>query len=496
MSRAARLSTRAILCALPLLLPIPSAAQPLDPKDAWAALDAFVTGAGGRLSSSSGLERAGGAMLAPDTVLSFGSGFEMDLGTVRLEPRGDEVALIPPPVFTLRISAGDPAIRSVYEISHNGEFQLALNPETVALGLDFDELGFRQTEATQLGQPLDEALDGAFTGLSGRLGMTLAAPYGISGAIQAAGLRYDHSASIPSTPVPQDSTSRSEDLRLELDVRGMGVFDHTPGWVSRAFADGFSARFLATSGVSETRVNNAMGQPETGFDSIIDSSRAELVLADGALSLRSSGEGVGFDLRAPGLAGASTMDSAAFGFDMPLIITPDDRRFGASLSLQEMVLAPELLAAIGAQEFAGETASLDIDLHGNGRWLVEITDNPEPDRQPFDFSSFALNTLAARLGAASLTGGGSFTLMPGAFAESMTAGRPPVGEGEFTFELTGGNTILDRLAAAGLIPPDQQFIARMMLNAMGRSVGEDRLRSDIRIARTGEITVNGMPLPF
>jgi len=478
---------------LAFALAAPANAQPLSTKDAWDVLASFVSGAGGSLTTT-GLQREGAALLAPHAVLRMGEALELRFDTIRLEPRGDDVAVIPSASFGAVSNWGQPGERRDYAIAHDGSLLLSADLERAGLELDFSSFAVTKTAATRNGEPITESFSMVLSGLAGRLGMTLEEPISLRGDLRASGMDYDFTMASHPIPMTQTARSRTEDLRISISVDGLRRFETTPGWVRRAFAEGLSARARFENGRSESHVEQEVFGNRTVFAGIVAGSDGEIVVADGMLTVEGEAENFVMDIEMMEVAGAATLGRLGMGMEMPVVSGPDNRPFRMALTLDEVSLAAPLLAMFGAEGFAEDQLSATLDVQGNGRWLIEITDNPDTDDIPFDFSSFELNSLGVRIGDSALTGEGQFTLAPGSFG-AATEGIPE-GEGDFVFELRGGDALLGRLAAAGLIPPDQQFLARMMMNALGRSVGEDHLRSEVAIRPGGQLTVNGLPLPF
>lgn len=493
MSRPAPSLVFPIVTAFTLAAPGVAWPQAGDPKLAWEALGAFVSGVGGSLTGGA-MRREGAALVVPDTVLRLDAGLEARLGEVRLEPAGDEVLLRPGAALELRTLPGEGGVERAWTVAHDGALRLGLSPERLGLGLDFGGIDITQVLARQDGRALDEAFSMTLEGTTGRFGLTLAEPHALEGDLSVAMLRYTVGQSLYGlAAMRQDVTAGMADTRLTLSAAGLRAFDGGPGSFRRALEGGLAVSLRLSGGRSTSAVRQTMGPNLTLIDAEAGGSSLEAELAGDGIRLASSAEEVSVRYSHPGLAAGGTLARMAFGIAMPLVATAENRPFTLSFDLAELSLDPALLNMVGAAGFAGDAASLRADLRADGRWLVEITENPDPDILPFELTTLGLTDLTVRLGAAELTGNGSFAVTPGTFGRPNA---PPDGTGDFVVELRGGNALLGRLAAAGLIPPDQQFMAQMMLNGLGRAVGEDHLRSDIAIRPGNVVTVNGIPLPF
>ncbi|WP_435164695.1 hypothetical protein [Falsirhodobacter sp. 1013] len=120
-----------------------------------------------------------------------------------------------------------------------------------------------------------------------------------------------------------------------------------------------------------------------------------------------------------------------------------------------------------------DPAQLSLSLHGTeGETPVVTLEN--------------LRVLAA---GAELTGQGQMTPTPDAVGPTAGLGR-----GRVDLTLRGGNGLLDRLVAGGILPAEQEMAARMSLGAFGRAVPgqEDTITSAIQFGNG--LSVNGIPL--
>jgi hypothetical protein len=487
----------ALACAMTVCLAPSAWAQSLSTKDAWEALNAFVEGAGGRLSTT-GLVREGDAMVALNVTLGSNTQPEaltFSFEDIRLEPRGQQIAIIPSATFQATSTMGLPGERRLYEVTHDGEILLSVTEQNIGMALDFGSMQITKTSAQRSGRPMEEAFEMRLTGLGGQADLTLAEPFNLTGRLTAAGLGYDVRFSDSELmAMHQDSQTETRDLVLDFGVVGLGLLTEGPGFVRRAFDAGFSAQVALQAGQTRSVVNQAFGGQRYAFTLDSGMSSASASATDGGVELSSEVQGLSLVLSGdfPGTVSAARV---GFGFAMPIIATDTDRNFALSTTFSEIRLGRDLLALLGAADFADDAITLDTQIGAQGRWLVEITDDSAQDvEQPADFSSFSLTNLLTQVGSAMLTGSGSYALAPGAIAAAGDG--LPDGEGRFQFELRGGEALLNRLGSIGLIPPDQQFLARMMMNGVGRAVGPDHLQSDLVISRGGNVTVNGMPLPF
>lgn len=482
----------AVAC-LALALAMPAPARALDPKDAWDLLDGFVTGLGGGLTSS-GLLREGQAIVASDVVLRLSERLQMVMDDLRLEPRGGQVALIPSASFMANADWGATGDWRDFVIDHDGALLLSATQDSVALGLGFETLSIARSDLAPEGGGTPDDFAMRLTGLTGQIDTRVGEAIDMTANLLAEGLDYTLAVTDAALGLAQTSRTRSRDLRWDMAVTGFRDFDPAPGWVARAFDEGFSLTATLVDGGTEADLTQTMMGTPTAAQMRSEGSDAQVTLAEGALQIATNIQGLALDVQTMGLPISGRLGRMGLEMELPVIATPDIRPFRFALDFEALTLAESLLAMIGAGDFADDPLSAALDIQAEGRWLIEITDDPEPTEMPIDVAALVLNRLALAIGDSALGGDGRLALAPGALAQAGDG--IPEGEGDFAFDLRGGEALLGRLAAAGLIPPDQQFVARMVMSALGRSVGEDHLRSEVAIRPGGELTVNGMPLPF
>ena len=90
-----------------------------------------------------------------------------------------------------------------------------------------------------------------------------------------------------------------------------------------------------------------------------------------------------------------------------------------------------------------------------------------------------------------MSGKGAFTFDN---SDLTTFDGMPRPTGALDLRLIGGNALLDKLVAMGLLPEDQALGARMMMGLFGRMEGEDTLTSKIEVTPEGAVLANGQRL--
>jgi Uncharacterized protein conserved in bacteria (DUF2125) len=141
-----------------------------------------------------------------------------------------------------------------------------------------------------------------------------------------------------------------------------------------------------------------------------------------------------------------------------------------------------------------DPATLVIDTTGMVRLLTEFADEPAPGETtpPPEFSAVTINEIRLNIAGADLTGNGDLTLDN---TDMTTFSGMPAPTGILNFTLTGGNGLLDKLAAMGVVPEDQLMGVRMMMGMFATMAtdGSDTMTSVVEFKDKG-LFVNGQQL--
>lgn len=484
------------LLAVPLLvlsLMSPAFAQEVSAKQAWQTFRAFAQGAGFIINSTGSVDQGSALVLSnvrvrpednSDTIL-------IEIPELRVEARGTQLALIPSPQFTVVLHPR-PGTERRFQVSHDGEAVVEVSDTSVAVDMAFGQFALALLDATSRGARDDMAFDLALSGFSTLFRATIAGDIEINLGADTASYSYRLSNGMNS----QEATAEIALPVLSFSGTSLALLgDETPGMLRRAFDGGLGARLEFSTGASASTSSQTFASAP--FTMTSNSAGAELIadLSNGVFSMQSS---TGASRIAGGMGqmlGDVAFDGISLSLSLPVLATPEDAAFNYSMAVNNLIATPETLAFVNAQDFAGDAVSLTLDVGATGRWLVDLgPEFGESDDVPIDLSQVSLNTLALRVGSAELTGSGAVALLL-PLAQQLNLERPEL-NGDMVFDLIGGDALLTRLSTAGLIPNDQQFLARMMMNGLGRPIGADHLRSEVTFRAGGQILVNGAPLPF
>ncbi|MFN4099822.1 MAG: hypothetical protein ACK4GT_08595 [Pararhodobacter sp.] len=493
--------------ALCLAVAMPASAQTLSPAEAWAGLQALAEGAGLSVTSTS-VDETGSAMTASGVRIAPSgdpNAVVISMDTLRIEPRGERVVLIPS-ANLLVDTRGTDGISRQFQITHDGEISGMISEESAALDLDFPRLtatllGGAAPAVTPTpgknprpGATANESFMLDFTDLGAALSATQTGDSRLT--LSAAEVTYDLSFTDHSSgqPSPASMSGTLETPELTFDGTQLALLGQEAVVMSRAFAAGLSAHLTFASGPSTGWSTQVVEGVPVTVSSEAGPSSMSLSVAEGRFDAEVSAEAGRMAGSYGPMSGDVTFDGLGLALGMPLVVTPDDQPARYAFRFENVTPSPELLTMVGAGEFAGDSITLVLDLGAQTRLTRELDFEDPGDEPPFEMSTISLDEMRLAVGDAEFTGTGALTLI-GGLAAQMDRDRPEA-EGDFVFNLIGGNRLLTRLQAMGLVPNDQMFFVRMMMNGLGRSVGEDHLVSDVAVRPGGLVTVNGAPLPF
>ena len=476
----------------------PALAQEMSTKEQWGAFRDFFRERGVLIASQGTVD--GGDTLTLSTVrifsLSDPEAFAIDIPQLQVAQADGLLVLTPSPQFTATARGGGET--RVFTINHDGAIQTDASPEQVTLNMDFGTLALAMTSATRGGVALPDSFGVTLGGLDMDITATRAGDADVSLATQTLSYAYDLGQGALDSPFGQSASFEGEGLTLTFTGRQLALLEmletsETP--IDALFDAGVAARLDMRFGPGAGTGRMAIeGMPLT-LSTASGAGEMSIGFVDGRFDMNGSVAGVSYSAVEGPVTGTASVETMTFGFGAPLVASPDMQQAYYRIGLDNMVVDSPALALAGLQDFTGEVLNINVDLNADMRILEPLTEDAmERDIPPFDISTVTLAGLLLGVGDASLTGSGAFTF-EGGLQASIGAGVPN-GTGDFLFELIGGNAFLQRLVSAGIVPQEQMFVAQMMMNGLGQSVGNDHLRSEIAIRPGGVVTVNGAPLPF
>jgi hypothetical protein len=186
---------------------------------------------------------------------------------------------------------------------------------------------------------------------------------------------------------------------------------------------------------------------------------------------------------------------AAFGFQMPVTVTEEPADFSFLTRIVDLTVSDEIWGIIDpTNQLPRDPATLVIDTKGKAKLFVDIMDpaamEAAGDQPPGELNALDITALQAKIAGAELTGSGALTFDN---TDLVTYGGMPAPTGKVDLKLVGGNTLMDKLVAMGLLPEDQVMGFRMMLSMFANATGEDELSSTLEF-KDGGFFANGQQL--
>lgn len=190
------------------------------------------------------------------------------------------------------------------------------------------------------------------------------------------------------------------------------------------------------------------------------------------------------------------MAESGFNIAMPVSKSDEAQDFALGLKLRDFTMSDIIWSMFDpAAQLPRDPATVVLDLTGKAKLLVDWM-NPDAAAQmtgaPGALKDVSLGKLLVSAAGARLEGAGNITF-DGAAAGLLPGAGNPVGDVDFA--LAGGNGLLDKLVAMGVLPQDQAMGARMMMGLFAvPSDAPDTLKSKIEFTPEGQILANGQRL--
>lgn len=484
-----------------------SAGADVTPQQVWDDLGTYLRGFGYTVSGA-GAER-GGALTISGFAISMdlpeGEGtFAFAADEIVLTDRGDgSVAVAFPAVMpiTLKVAPKDEeAVDLRVDYTQTGLDMLVSGvPGDMVWDYTADRLGMELSELVVDGVPVGREMarfDIAMSDVEGASTIMQGALREISQGMSMGQLSYDFAFNNPDVPGSGQFSGRMLDLTFEGSTTlPLDMDAEDP---AQLFAAGLGGEGLFThSGGSMAFAVTEDGKTTTGETSS-SSGEIGVSLSGDMVSYGVSATDMALNLSAPDLPFPVSAKMAEAGFNMTLPLaaaeTPQDMAFGLTLGGFTM---SDILWNIfdPAKTLPREAATVSVDLVGTVTPFVNLFD-PEAVATlektggvPGALNSLSLRELTVAAVGARLEGHGDFTFDND---DLETFEGMPAPTGSVMLSLVGGNALIDRLIAMGLLAEQDAMGARMMLSMFSvPGEGEDSLKSTIEVRGNGQVLANG-----
>ncbi|MDB5658658.1 MAG: hypothetical protein JWS10_1273 [Cypionkella sp.] len=187
---------------------------------------------------------------------------------------------------------------------------------------------------------------------------------------------------------------------------------------------------------------------------------------------------------------------AAFNVAMPVGKTGAPADFAFLTKLVGFTVSDEVWGMVDpAGSLPHDPATVVIDTKGKVTMTTDLFDEAAMaalgDAPPGELNALDVTELKASVAGAELTGAGGFTFDN---TDKTTFPGVPLPTGKLDLKLTGGNTLLDKLVAMGLLPQDQAMGFKMMVSMFANSAADkDEMTSTLEFKDKG-FYANGQKL--
>ena len=310
--------------------------------------------------------------------------------------------------------------------------------------------------------------------------------------MEAGSMRYQMAAADPSTGIISNVSGQIQQLAFE----GSGAVPLRD--VDSADFDAMLAAGFSADGTFDYAAN-ALTATVTDAQNPVETS---ILSGPGTLGVTMNSQGLTYDVEQTGLQVdmmssalpvpvSFSMRSASFKLALPVRQSeePDDFAFG--FSLNEFTMSDMLWGMFDPGNLLPrDPASIVLDLAGKAKLMVNFLDpnmvaDLSPDAVPAEVETLDINKLEVSVAGAELTGDGGFTF-------ENNQGPMPQPQGAVDLTLKGGNGLIDKLVAGGLIGDQEAMGVRMMMGLLAvPGDTPDTLNSKIEINDQGHVLANG-----
>ncbi|MEI4485282.1 hypothetical protein V8J36_03700 [Frigidibacter sp. MR17.14] len=492
--------------ALPILASLlggTAARADLTAEQVWQSWQDYYTSVGGSIDAGS-TERAGDTLTLGDVTMTL-SGPEgtttATLDRVRMiEQRGAVQVMLPAsiPLVTSGTSEKGETVESRMTATQSGlDLRVSGNPDAIAYDMAADSIAATLDQVTVDGKPLEMTMRATAHRATARAMMAGQDDRAI-----------DYSSAADRVDFAMDVTDPENGGTFGItgdvaQVTGGGAMRQPAGTTD--LKDMTAA--LAAGLTVEGRYSYGESRMDFALDDAGNSAKGSLASQSGTGSMSMTGAALDYRLENAGntihLEGAQipfpvdlSLGRMVAGLGLPLSDTGAAQPFHLETRLIDLTVNDAVWALIDPQaSLPRDPATLIVDLKGMakvmGNLLMPDPASP-PDAVPGEIEALDLNELKLTIAGAALTGKGAFTFDN---SDMTTFEGMPRPEGAVDLHLLGGNGLLDKLIALGLLPAEQGMGVRMMAGLFAKSgPGEDELSSRIEVRPDGGLYANGQRL--
>ncbi|MGQ0567826.1 MAG: DUF2125 domain-containing protein [Gemmobacter sp.] len=266
---------------------------------------------------------------------------------------------------------------------------------------------------------------------------------------------------------------------------------------AEAVAAGLAMDFGVTYGAVAYAVDLVESGSPTAIKGKSDGGALGFVLDKAKMAFKGGGKGVqivasGAEIPFPEVMIAYA--ESAFDVSLPVTKGPETQNFTMVAKLIGATVSEDIWALVDpAATIPRDPATVIVDTRGTARLDIDLMDETAMNSgaPPGELRSLDIPALQLTIGGAEFTGNGALTFDN---TDLTTFQGMPAPTGKIDLRLAGGNGLLDKLIALGIVPEEQAMGARMMMGMFARpGDGPDTLTSTLEFKDKG-FFANGMQL--
>lgn len=425
-----------------------------------------------------------------------------ELDEVRFRDLGNgTVEVTMSPVYPLTITStnsdGDEVVIDIEITQTNLRMIAGGTPDSTSYDFTSDAVSVAVTSVTEDGVAVPAKFVMAMDAMGGNYGVT-----------RKAGDMMDMTTSLSTGQFTLQASADNLDDNgtFELDLSVAQLAMRSAGTVGaflameelpQALAAGFAADLGLTYGPAAYRMNvtdasgptNISGKADGGrFGFAMDKARLAYQGGARAVEVLISGAQVPFPEIAVRYA------ETVFDFLMPISKGPAPQDFRMGVTLRDLTVSDEIWSMFDpTASLPRDPATLVLDARGQVTLTADIMDEAAMNsgQPPGTIESLEIPTLQLKMVGAELTGNGALTFDN---TDMVSFDGVPAPTGTINLLLVGGNALLDKLVAMGVVPQEEAMGARMMMGMFARpGDGPDTLTSTLEFKDKG-FSANGMRL--
>lgn len=480
-----------------------TASAELTAEDVWADWTSYVEGFGYGITgqtnpTSDGLTITGATVTLADPETPGGAVISMDQ-IVMTETADGTVTIDLPAVMPIEFAVPSEtggADRISMDYRQDGmQITASGAPDALSYEYSADTVTLVSTGFEMDGQILpdgDNEIEVVLDAISGTSQASADSLKRYAQSVTASSIRYTTKATDPASGAVSDITGQWQNVSLDgqstLPLRQIDAED-----MDALLAAGMSGNGTFSFDANATTI--AVASPDGSVDASIVSDAGEIGVAlsqdgvDYTVSQRNTQvEATTSQLPLP-LSFEIAETTARVALPVQASDTPSD--FALAFELAGFTMADALWSMFDPSgQLPRDPATVALDLAGKAKLLFSVLDptaatNIDPTEPPAELNAVDINRLEVAIAGAKLTGSGAFTF-------ENSAGAPPRPTGAVDLSLVGGNGLLDKLVATGLLPEEQAMGARMMMGLLAvPGNAPDTLNSKIEMNAEGHILANG-----